>query len=161
MQKHCKEGTEVKQIATIAQWEACFYSLMSVLAVRQPHRFRDLLAYSSMITKAANNCEGNPRLTYDIHFRTLAASMNLQIWARVDQALWSQHFNWAAARRESSDCLSIDPYHQQARLVSVEPRSASKGASPTGKERLSMYPKAPPICIKWNRDDCRSTLCTY
>ncbi len=37
-------------------WVVCFNSFMSVLAVRQPYRIHNLLAYSSMITNAY---EGN------------------------------------------------------------------------------------------------------
>ena len=31
--------------------------------------------------------------------------------------MWSQHFNQAAARKESSDCFSTGPYQQHAKLV--------------------------------------------
>ena len=94
----------------IEQWVVCFNAYMSVLAIQQPQRIRDRLAYSLIITKAAHDYTGRPWLSYDVHFRTLAASMRLQTWARVDQALWSQHFNRAAVQREGGNALSIGPY---------------------------------------------------
>jgi len=94
---------------------------------------------------------------YDIYFRTLAASMNLQTWARVDQALSSQHFNWATARKEDGDGPSIGPYHQQAKLASVESELVK---SPKGKDRTTVTQK-PHQSAQWNRDDCHSAACTY
>ncbi len=88
---------ETKQISTIEQWVVCFNAYMSVVALQQPHKLRDLLAYSTIIVKAANDYEGKPSLAYDIHFRTLAASMRLQTWGREDQALKS-----AAGRTKSA-----------------------------------------------------------
>ena len=86
-----------------------------MIALQQPHKVRDLLAYSSIITKAAHDYEGNPWLAYDMHFRTLAGSMQLQLassWGQVDQALWSQHFNRATVvqMKEGGNALAIGPY---------------------------------------------------
>ena len=80
---------EWKQITSITQWVVCFNAFVSVVAIQQPHHVRDLLAYSSLITKAAHDYEGTPWLACDVHFRTLAASMQLQTWGQVDQSLWS------------------------------------------------------------------------
>ena len=80
---------EYKQITSITQWVICFNAFVSVVAIQQPHHVRDLLAYSSLITKAAHDYEGTPWLACDVHFRTLAASMQLQTWGQVDQSLWS------------------------------------------------------------------------
>ena len=54
-----------------------FNTYLSVMALHYPHRVRDLLAYLSIITKAAHDYDGTPWLSYDVHFRTLAASMQL------------------------------------------------------------------------------------
>ena len=54
-----------------------------------------MLEYSSIIVKAANDYKGKPWLSYDVHFRNLASAVRLQTLGRVDQALWSQHFNQA------------------------------------------------------------------
>ncbi len=149
---------ETKQISTIEQWVVCFNAYMSVVALQQPHKLRDLLAYSTIIVKAANDYEGKPWLAYDIHFRTLAASMRLQTWGRVDQALWSQHFNRAGTHREGSEALSIGPYNQAPMTGAAATKT---GLSSKGKERAGLYPRTPPICIKWNREDCHSASCSY
>jgi hypothetical protein len=82
----------------------------SVVALQQP---QDLLAYSSIIVKAAHDYEGKPWLSYDTHFRTLATTMGLQFWGQVDQSLWSQHFNRATLRSEASSALAIGPYQEE------------------------------------------------
>ncbi len=51
---------------------------MSVVALQQPHKLRDLLAYSTIIVKEANDYEG---IAY-VHFRTLAASRHGAEWAK-------------------------------------------------------------------------------
>ncbi len=160
---------ELKQITSIEQWVVCFNAFISVIALQQPHRVRDLLAYSSIITKAAHDYEGNPWLAYDVHFRTLAASMQLPTWGQVDQALWSQHFNRATVRvKDGGSALAIGPYSTgQAEGADAGHSSsqARSGGKPTstgkGKERVSPYPRTAPICIKWNRENCRSPACTY
>ena len=69
---------ELKEIECTEHWVVCFNTYVSVMALRHPHRVRDLLAYSSIITKAAHNFEGTPWLSYDAHFCNLAATMQLQ-----------------------------------------------------------------------------------
>ena len=58
---------ESKQIATIEQWVVCFNAYMSVVSLQQPQRLRDMLAYSSIIVKAAHDYDGKPWLSYDVH----------------------------------------------------------------------------------------------
>ena len=94
---------DMKQITSIQQWVVCFNAFISVVAIQQPQQIRDLLAYSSLVVKAANDYQGNPWLSYDVHFRTLASSMGLQTWGKVDQALWSQHFNRASTCQAGGD----------------------------------------------------------
>ena len=90
------KAKEQKQIETIEHWVVCFNAYMSVMTLKFPKRIRDLLAYLSIITKAAHDYEGTPWLSYDTHFRTLAVSMRLQHLGQVDQSLWSQNFNRAS-----------------------------------------------------------------
>ena len=54
---------EVRKISTIEQWVVCFNAYMSMLAIQQPQRIRDLLAYSSIITKAAHDYAGRTWLS--------------------------------------------------------------------------------------------------
>lgn len=59
---------ELKEIECIEHWVVCFNTYVSVMALCHPHRVRDLLAYSSIITKAAHDFERTPWLSYDAHF---------------------------------------------------------------------------------------------
>ena len=122
-----------KQISTIEQWVVCFNAFISVVAVQAPQRVQDLLAYSTLITKAAHDYEGTPWLSYDSHFRTLAATLHLANWSQIDQSLWSQHFNRAIVRKFTP--------------------------SQRGKDRANPY--RVPICMKFNKEGCRSPSCSY
>ena len=57
-----------KRIKTIQQWVICFNAYTSIVAIKQPERIRNLLAYSLMVTKASADYQGTPWLAYDIHF---------------------------------------------------------------------------------------------
>ena len=139
-------------VATLLQ--GCYNLVFSVWA----QRVRDLLGYSSTIVKAAHDYEGTLWLSYDAHFRTLAATMQRQDWSYVDQSLWSQHFNRAAVRQEGGNPLSVGPYGHN---TSSEPvGKTSSGKSAKGKERLQPY-TSQPICIRWNKELCVSPTCTY
>lgn len=107
--------------------------------MRCPHRVRDLLVYSSIITKAALDFEGTPWLSYDAHFRTLAAMMQLQTWGQVDQSLWSQHFSQATLRQSNRAALSISPYSSQK----SEPSKSAKGIHGEGSQTI--WQRARPV----------------
>ena len=49
-----------KWIRTIQQWVICFNAYTSIIAIKQPERVRNLLAYSSLITKASADYQGYP-----------------------------------------------------------------------------------------------------
>ena len=99
----------------------------------------DLLAYSSIIE---NDYDGTRCLSYDTHFRTLAASMQLQKWSQVDQSLWSQHFNRSVLKVSSGGALAIGPYHGSELDTSKSGRKHNNTGS-KGKEHPSLYTRSP------------------
>ena len=134
---------DAKQISTIEQLVVCFNAYISVLALQCPQRVRELLGYSSTIVKAAHDYEGTLWLSYDVHFRTLAATMQRQDWSYVDQSLWSQHFNRAAVRQEGGNPLSVGPYGHN---TSSEPvGKTSSGSRPKERRGSSRTPANPPV----------------
>lgn len=153
-----------KQITTIEQWMVCFCSYASVVVLRAPHRMRDLLGYMALISKAAHDFEGTPWLSYDAHFRCLAATLQLQAWATPEQAIWSQYFGRATPRAHTSNALSVGPYTElpstQTREEARGQRSSSQG-QPRRKERGYPYSCPQPICARWNKTQCRAPDCTY
>ena len=104
-----KRTRDDKLITTIEQWVVCFSAYMSVLVLKNPSRIRDLLAYQALIVKAAHDYEGTPWLSYDAHFRSLAATMQLANWSSPDQTIWSQYFNRAMPKRSGISPLSVGP----------------------------------------------------
>ena len=155
-----KRSRDLKQISTIEQWVVCFSAFMSVIALRIPGRIRDLLAYQALIVKAAHDYEGTPWLSYDAHFRSVAATMQLQTWSTPDQTIWSQYFNRANPRMAGSNALSVGPYgysnQDDLRGVMATPARAL-----ARKERPLPYSRQAPICLRWNKEGCRSPDCTY
>ena len=163
-----RKAREEKQISTIEQWVICFSSYMSVVVLRAPNRTRDLLAYLSLVVKAAHNFEGTPWLwlSYDAHFRCLAATMQLQCWSTPNQGIWSQYFSRASPRNQGTNALSVGPYLDTSRDDKDErkgPKPAPQTSSGGGRkrDRPSPYPKQAPICMRWNREGCRAPDCTF
>ena len=81
-----------KEIKTIQQRVLCFTSYTTILAMKQPHRLRDLGAYSSMIINASSEYEDTPWLQYDARFRRQAATDPSRPWAAIDVSLWTTCF---------------------------------------------------------------------
>jgi len=99
-----------KQITSIEQWVVCFSAYASMLVLKQPSRIRDFLAYQAVIVKAAHDYEGTPRLCYDSHFQSLAATVKSTSWSTPDQTIWLQYFNRALRKRSGSSALSVGPH---------------------------------------------------
>ena len=85
---------------------------MSIVAIQTPSRIRDILAYQALIVKVAHDYEGTAWLSYDAHFRSVAATVQYQEWSTPDQTIWSQYFSRALPRRVSSNVLAVGPYGQ-------------------------------------------------
>lgn len=117
---------------------------MSVTALCHPYRERDLLAYSSIITKAAYDFEGTPWLSYDAHFCNLAATIQLQTWGQVDQSLWSQNFSWATLYQANRGALSIGPYGSQDSELSKSAKGApvKPSLAPSSQRAYSLAQRA-------------------
>lgn len=122
-----------------------------------------MLGYLSLIVKSAHDFEGTPWLSYDAHFRCLAATMQMQVWSNPDQAVWSQYFGRATHRVLGSSPLSVGPYGEVAAEDRRDVRAPSQGGKATSrrKDRPSPYPKQPPICIRWNKEGCRAPECGF
>lgn len=125
------------------------------MALHYPDRVSDFLVYASLIAKAAYDYKGTPWLSYDTHFRTLAASLRLQTWCMTDQSLWSQHFNRAVLRASNDGALAIGPYNQES-----DHKSGNVKLVGGLKYKENPYPLSP-ICLKWNKEGCRRATCTY
>ena len=133
---------ETKKITNIQQWVVCFNAYISVMAVRHPGRVQDLLAYSSIITKASLDYEGVPWLLYDAHFRRAAAAAKCKNWAQVDASIWTMYFTSANLSRGGVAGLAVVPAptgEDTHRKKATTPR----GAKSTQRGRYS--PLGPPF----------------
>ena len=157
-----KQGCS-KRIKTIQQWVICFNAYTSILAIKQPKRIRNLLAYSSMVTKASADYQGTPWLAYDIHFRQVAAVTKQTDWSQVNSSLWTQYFANAKIATAQDSGLTMVPVHQPDERGTEE--SSNSGYRPEKQPKKDTkwkpYPKEQPICLRWNRAGCRDANCSY
>ena len=141
----------------------CFNAYTSILAIKQPERIRNLLAYSSMVTKASADYQGTPWLAYDIHFRQVAAVTKQTDWSQVNSSLWTQYFANAKIATAQDSGLTMVPVHQPYERGTEE--SSNSGYRPEKQPKKDTkwkpYPKEQPICLRWNRAGCRDANCSY
>ena len=89
--KNQERQDSTKRIKTIQQWVICFNAYTSIIAIKQPERIKNLLAYPSLITKASADYQGTPWLAYNSHFRQVAAITKQADWSQVNSSLWTQY----------------------------------------------------------------------
>ena len=137
-----------KNITCVAEWSLCFNAFIAIVAMRQPERVNDLLAYSSTITRASIDYEDMPWLAYDTHFRKQAATNPQTRWAQLDAALWTVYFTRAQPKSRTTDNKAPD---------TTPTRRMYK---PGDRTRPSPYPM--PVCRKWNSiEGCNLPFCRY
>lgn len=152
---------EPKKITTIQQWVVCFNAYTSVMAVRHPGRIQDLLAYASTITKASLDYEGTPWLSYDSHFRRVAAAAKLTDWSQVDASLWTLYFTSARLSHGSLGGLAVISSPQKEVDTQRKKVATPKGLGATQRSRYSPYPPRMPICKNWNYRGCTEASCRF
>ena len=140
-----------KEIKTIQQWALCFNSYTTTLAMKQPHRLGDLLAYSSMIINASSEYEDTPWLQYNARFQRQAATDPNRPWAAIHASLWTTYFATARSKPQCRDCKE----------------TGHDSCQSTGTSRLSIpyrfqpYTTYRPICKKYNYSWCDLTPCNF
>ena len=87
-----------KVIKTIQQWALCFNSYTLILAVKQPYRLGNLLAYSSMIINASSEYEDIPWLQYDARIRRQVTTDPSRPWAAIEASWWTTCFAMARSK---------------------------------------------------------------
>lgn len=88
---------EKKVVKSIQEWVVCFNMYSSVVVMKEPERFKDLLANSSLIVKASTDYEGEAWLNYDKFFRRQAAAEPSRYthWGEIEPSTWTQQFGRA------------------------------------------------------------------
>ena len=128
-------------MSSISQWVQCFNTYMSIVALKQPSRITDLLAYSSLIVQAHRKYSGDNWQVYDRNFRQQAAARQPLLWAHIDPGLWTMAFANATANQHCQWCLSLD--------------------HPTCECPDRVTDSAVPICRRWNWMECSQSSCRY
>ena len=157
-----------RSIQDVNQWVQCFNTFISVVALRGPEKVRDLLAYSSIIVRAARDFFDTPWLSYDAHFRRHAAASpggRLAV-AGVDPALWTLYFTNARPKMRCTHCDGIG--HSFASCNHRPYARDSYRQQPTGpsgggfaRPGAQSGQRNSPICKRWNYRQCTSPYCSF
>ena len=134
-------GTRNRKVSSISQWIQCFNTYTSIVALKQPSRITDLLAYSSLIVQAHRKYSGDNWQVYDRNFRRQAAARQLLSWAHIDPSLWTMAFANATTNQHCQGCLSLD--------------------HPTCECPDRGSDSSVPICRRWNWMECSQSSCRY
>ena len=103
-----EKAKKQKHINRIDEWVICFNTYISVVALREPQRVPDLLAYSLLVVQASRDYAGTPWRAYDTHFRKQAAAMKLIKWGEKDPSMWLSYFAPALAKQRCEECGFFD-----------------------------------------------------
>ena len=135
------KGTRKQKVSSISQWVQCFNAYMSIVALKQPSRITDLLAYSSLIVQAHRKYSGDNWQVYDRNFHQQAAARQPLLWAHIDPGLWTMAFANATANQHCQWCLSLEHSTSECPDRVTDP--------------------SVPICRRWNWMECSQSSCRY
>ena len=74
-------------ILDFAMWSQCYAIYVAVLALHQPERLPELMAYQSLIAKASTKFKWPSWVVYDQNFRQDAAGNPQMIWVKADTSI--------------------------------------------------------------------------
>ena len=140
-----------KLIPDLATWSQCFALFMVTVAMKQPKRIPDMLAYMATIAKASQKYRWPSWLAYNQNFRQAAESGNCE-WSKIDPSIYAQCFNGMAISDEGW-CRHC-PTRQWVDK-GVMKRESSLPAPPANRGPTTTTNEA--ICRKLNRygGDCK------
>lgn len=154
-----KRRKKKEQVTTGLQWMECFHTYIAIVAMKQPERVGDLLAYASLIGRYARQFKGRQWQVYDANFRlqATAAQPGCQ-WAATNHSLWTMAFGGAEWQQHCVTCSSLD----HATADCPQGQEEKDDGEVTGSKGKSKAPSDVPICNRYNGySGCTSTTCRY
>ena len=168
----------LREISSLTTWAYCFAQYIAVLAEAHPHLIRSRVAYMCLVISEARRNGGRGWSDYDALFRQHAAAgdqdpsrPDLQLdWSRLEPSLHASYLVGGRDKegRHCRHCGGSDHDAEACALGTLATQSPSHNStkpthpSPTlsskGKARM---PPSVPVCIQWNRGDCRREACRY
>ena len=150
--------SQLRSIPSVLSWACCFSTYAIVRCAADPSRAASLLSYMRLILQEAAKLGSEGWLTYDTHFRKLAATRPDMDWATPHQGIYAQTF--VALGSNAPLCrLCLDTDHVKAncslRDASTD-RNVARDASPEGA-----CTKPRPICRGFNEGSCQFPNCSY
>ena len=91
---HCSSDTKKnrREIPDFLSWLQCFGVYASIVVSKQPDRFRQLMAYQTLMIREARRCGGTGWLAYDAMFRQQAAHAPGTDWSKLNTSLYTVTF---------------------------------------------------------------------
>ena len=88
---HCSSDTEKnrREIPDFLSWLQCFGVYASIVVSKQPDRYRQLMAYQTLMVREARRCGGTGWLAYDAMFRQQAAHAPGTDWSKLNTSLYT------------------------------------------------------------------------
>ena len=90
-----------KIIPDLATWLQCFALYVATLALSQPSRVPEMMAYQTIIAKASQKYRWPSWIVYDQNFRQEAANNLAQSWTKVEPSIYAQCFTGQAISPEN------------------------------------------------------------
>ena len=118
------EGKKARwEIPDFLSWLQCFGVYASVVADQQPERFKELMAYQTIMIREARRCGGSGWLAYDSMFRQQAANARGTDWAKLNTSLYTVTFmqQHNGRGRTCQHCLETDHDGVDCALAPVKP----------------------------------------
>ena len=122
---HCSSDTKKnrREIPDFLSWLQCFGVYASIVVSKQPDRFRQLMAYQTLMIREARRCGGTGWLAYDAMFRQQAAHAPGTDWSKLNTSLYTVTFmaQHNGRGRTCQHCLETDHDGADCALAPSQP----------------------------------------
>ena len=142
-----------REVPDILSWAQCFGVYIGIVAEKQPHRVRQLLAYQATVLREARRCGGLGWRGYDSMFRQLAATDDAIDWSRLNPSLYATTFlaQQGGGGKMCHLCMGADHTQEECALTPFLARKL-KGAAPEVREDTPGSQSGAPQSVKDPKD---------
>ena len=160
-----------RDIPDLLSWVQCFGLYAAVMASKYPERVVHLLAYQTLIIRAARRCGGRGWLSYDTIFRQqMIGEWRGEAWGLLNPYLFSSTFmSMGGSRSNCPLCLESDHKEEDCALRRAKTSGSSRQAMPResypypreGSSRQARVKPRSMACFAWNQGECSFQFCKF
>ena len=165
----------LRDVGSLLTWAYCFAQYTAVLAQSHPHLVKSRLAYMCLVIHEGRKSGGAGWAEYDALFRQHAAAAETDQaespldWSKVEPSL---HSSCLVGHKEADGqlCTLCGSSDHSSQSCALQPLSSQRRTQHTllptpspygGKSRQRVTSAQTPICIQWNKGECRHESCKY